>query len=437
MLSKRNTLALWVTAALTAAVLILIVLIPEPRDSLRARVAKLQTEVVSRRFSRATFGGKTSPGNAREEYGLAFSEAQAFQDLNGSIFEAFAAGNAATEDAATALRLLAERASVIEHLRLGTKRQDGQYPYAWDLVSQMRFPNGLDTIKVANFTASQARVLTRDGHARQAMDLALDLTVFAGDLATNGTLFSDTMGAEVYSKALDAIRDTILSGKLAPEELAELADRLETVERDLPDQATAFSNETLVMGYSLLEYGRGVDNTKWIYLMMSNGGWRYGFSTEALTVHFFEEDAEFMKRAGKLGQMDFASATKEIEAIARDADASANPVRRSAAGDPHRASRGWHRSLTLHRTVLAKIRLLRAAALWKATGKLRKLPDPFGTDLMTKEEGGILRIWSAGSDGKDQAGQGSWDLDPDGPSDIVLEIPLRLRCGPPDIPLNC
>ena len=45
------------------------------------------------------------------------------------------------------------------------------------------------------------------------------------------------------------------------------------------------------------------------------------------------------------------------------------------------------------------------------------LPDPFGKNLLSKQTGSKTKIWSVGTDGKDQGGIGGWN----GP-DLVLEV---------------
>jgi hypothetical protein len=80
--------------------------------------------------------------------------------------------------------------------------------------------------------------------------------------------------------------------------------------------------------------------------------------------------------------------------------------------------------MMFHREVLAKLRLLRAAAVWAATGSVPKIADPLGADLRWTEEDGKLRLWSVGGDGKDDEGQGEWYPNrPNPKNDIVLELP--------------
>jgi hypothetical protein len=83
----------------------------------------------------------------------------------------------------------------------------------------------------------------------------------------------------------------------------------------------------------------------------------------------------------------------------------------------------YSRAVIAHREVIAKLRLLRAAAILKSTGKMPDLADPFGADLLMSESEGAVRIWSLGTDGVNQNGIGSWSTYPAGRGeDLVLEL---------------
>jgi hypothetical protein len=100
--------------------------------------------------------------------------------------------------------------------------------------------------------------------------------------------------------------------------------------------------------------------------------------------------------------------------FAAEAETSVNPmIRMSMPSLP--------KTLAKHREGLAKLRLLRAGTGFLSTGILPVLPDPFGKNLLHVERSGKLKIWSVGSDGKDQGGKGGWSTTPE-QTDMVLEI---------------
>jgi hypothetical protein len=399
-------------------VLLLIAFLPVGGDweFMRTEVGKLRAEAESRRFSRTVFSGKTTPGNAWDDYNVAMSDVLAIkEDSNGAILGQFSTGHATAAEAATARTIVAASGVTLDRFRSGVRREDGQYPYRWTRASS-DYPSLLASRKLANLAGAQAKILSDAGHAQEATALALDMTVFARDLAANGNLLSDLIGAAVYSMAADSLQITMQSGKLTPEDLKDLAAKLESVERDVPDQGAVFANETLVSGTAMLAWSnQGLPYREWLYLMVS-GGWRYGLSYQRVAADYLRTAARRVEREQKLGEMDFASAMKEATALEAEGTASSNPIVRESA-------LSLARSMTVHREVIARLRLLRAAAIWGATGKAPTLADPLGTDLKMKEEGGKITIWSAGRDGKDGGGNGAWNPAPSKPGDdIVLEF---------------
>jgi hypothetical protein len=113
--------------------------------------------------------------------------------------------------------------------------------------------------------------------------------------------------------------------------------------------------------------------------------------------------------------MDFKDAIKEANAIDTERSASANPLVRQGVPDSSRA-------FLAHRELIAKLRLLRAAAILKATGNMPTLADPFGGNLLMSESGGRIKLWSLGTDGVNQNGIGSWSAYPSGSGDLLLEL---------------
>jgi hypothetical protein len=50
-----------------------------------------------------------------------------------------------------------------------------------------------------------------------------------------------------------------------------------------------------------------------------------------------------------------------------------------------------------YRKAVTDLRLLRAATTFLGTGEMLPIPDPFGDNLLYKDEGNKLKIWSVGS----------------------------------------
>jgi len=94
--------------------------------------------------------------------------------------------------------------------------------------------------------------------------------------------------------------------------------------------------------------------------------------------------------------------------------------RTAAIGRPPR----YRSFATAHSTKYARelrteLRLLQAAARWRATGQALDLADPFGDKLLHDEKDGTFRVWSVGPDGVDDHGDGEWKSGSG--KDIVLQ----------------
>jgi len=66
------------------------------------------------------------------------------------------------------------------------------------------------------------------------------------------------------------------------------------------------------------------------------------------------------------------------------------------------------------------MRLLRAAALFRAGGDIPESDDPFDGKLIHHLKERRLKIWSVGRDAVDDGGSGEWN--PRSGKDIVLEV---------------
>ena len=153
----------------------------------------------------------------------------------------------------------------------------------------MELPSLLASRKTAAFAAVQARIWMESGRAQEAADLLLDVSVFGRDLATNGTLLGSLVGDAVSTISFDELRNLVLSGKLTRTQLADLEKKLELVDRDFASLGPTLTNETLASSDAAMDMaGVGPSVRGWVNLM-SVGGWRYGFSSERMTVDAFEE----------------------------------------------------------------------------------------------------------------------------------------------------
>jgi hypothetical protein len=382
-------------------------------EATKKRIAQLETDTRSRKFPRSALRGKLSPGNAWDEYNLALKDPVPWNDdPNGGLLGRFVSGGAGV-DRAKVERLIAEHKQAIEHLRLGTKRSDGQYPYNWHRGSQMDLPSLMGLRRLANLAAAQAKVWAESGKPQDAADLLLDVSIFARDISTNAPLLSNLIGLAVYSVSFDGLRDLIQSGKLTPTQLADLAAKLEAVDHDFPTAASAFSNDALLSSLSLLEAAEGGPSPffeGWRE-RLKEGGVRFVMYPRTMAMEAVEERHAYVERFEKLNQKDFAAAKKEADAISAEVESSNNVLVRLTTPAASKV-------IIAHHKTLAGLRLIRAGAVFLATGDMPALADPFGDKLFHKQDGGKPKIWSIGSDGTNQNGIGNWEGQPD----MVLEI---------------
>jgi hypothetical protein len=139
-----------------------------------------------------------------------------------------------------------------------------------------------------------------------------------------------------------------------------------------------------------------------------------GISLYSMTLEAFERKDAVAQRFQLIDRLHFTAARKGIEEMRAEGATSDNPlVRQSEIQSPTKI-------LTSNRETRARLRLLRAATAFLATGEIPKLADPFGGNLSYRQVGSKLKIWSLGGDGESQNGRGSWKSVLG--EDFVLEI---------------
>lgn len=206
---------------------------------------------------------------------------------------------------------------------------------------------------------------------------------------------------------------------LPPEVLRQIEDETAAVERwfpspfrDCPVRLARWSEYLLTLDPRAEEWMKGAD---W--------RWRYLLPGRLMKVEAFELN-EMHCRTLVDGEgkryLDLRRADSDM--FGRIA-AARNPILK----DPLFAGEsGWW---TLQR--LAELRLLRAAAHYRATGEVLRLADPFGDNLRHSSVEGRMRFWSVWTDGQDDGGRegpfGAWRLSlmDDEPCDVAIEVERR------------
>lgn len=404
---------LWLFVLLAAAGFIVsLVLRPighDTREALTHHVDELRTQAALRKVPRSVLTGSADPGNAWDEYNIALNDTEAWRnDENGSLFLRFVKGDTRL-DHLEVERLAAGHAEAFEHFRRGAHRWEGEYPYNWDQGPQMALPSLRGCRRLAALAAVEAKIQADAGHAQEAVDILLDTSVFARDLAAGGPLLTHLIGLVVYSTAFDELRHVILSGKLTTMQLTDLGRKLEIVDHEFPILSSALLVESLGVGSSMLQASEK-GPLEWFELRKQRG-WRFALTPGPSMLADIEEKEAYLHRAEEIEQMNFTEAKKRLDRFSAEVTSS------------HLPEPDLLKSLVSQRETLAHLRLLRAATALIATGEMPAIADPFGESLLFKRDGNRLKIWSIGSDGIDHNGTGDWE----GRPDMVIETALLKR----------
>jgi hypothetical protein len=395
------------------SLLLAVVLWPSNNDKWTDRTRQIETmkrEARARTLPHSSFHGELTPGNAWKDYDIALQDVAAWRE-DDTGFIRYLQGEKQV-DRAGVEELVAQRATLLEHLQRGARRSDGQFPYKWELGHRMPQPTPAAVQHFASLAVIQARILAEKGQTQQAADLLFDVTVLGRDVATNGPLTSNLVGLRVYASASDELRHLLLSGKLTQKQLIEVQRKLEIVIRDFPSLSGGFAGDMLLIDNAIQELADGgLGNAEWRGFV-KHGNWRLAVSPTGTGFQSIEEKDGYLRRFEKLENVDFATAKKEVAAIDRDVSSSKNELIRIAMPNATRVLTGHHYALT-------RLLLLQAAAGFLATGQTPTLRDPFGDKLLSEQNGGKAKFWSLGRDGTNQNGRGDWV---GGEPDLVFEI---------------
>jgi hypothetical protein len=334
--------------------------------------------------------GKPQPGNAWEEYALAFKDMRTSDNGEDRVPIYFAGAGVREIDPAVAERFVARHVGALEHLRLGAQRADGRYISGNENeVWNNSFLNLWAGQLLANLVAIQSKLLVDSGKPQEAANTLLDLATFARDLMMSGPMQASTTVYEIYRLTFgQPFRKLLESSKLSKFELAQLGEKLEILDKEFPTLKSVFAFENLAFGESLLterSLDQAFDDTE----RVAREDWRFLIAPLTTKVDAFQQKEILLKRIAPLDGMTFAEAQKEAEAIVKDAQAAPNQLVASVMPNVVR-------TLMAHREALTRLRLLRAGVGLFANGKTPSIPDPFGDLLLSADEDGKTTIWSAG-----------------------------------------
>jgi len=379
-------------------------------EQMERRVKALHRETLKRDVSRPPRPGTSLPGNAWEDYDKALAAVGADKSALGAV-NLFVQRDPKA-DGEKAKELVSAHGPTLMLLKSAVRHARGDRALQWELGSEMQFSGFQNYMTLANLTAAKARLLTGEGKSREAADLLLDGCQLARDMGTNSVLICQLIAMAMYSTEFEELRDVIISGSLSKEDLVDVEKALQVADQYFPKNGQTMLNESLFMGYTLLRCSGGAD----LSALFGSGAsslyyWRYGFSPRLAFASAFEQIHEMNQRGGASDDLPWPEEETLISELRREARSSKNPIVQMSS--PVQDTGRYVRERK------AQLRLLRAAAIWKASGTCPELDDPFGNRLLHSEKDGVLRVWSVGRDGNDHGGVGSFR--PEAGKDILLE----------------
>jgi hypothetical protein len=361
---------------------------------------------------RPVLRGTAVPGSAWEEYSPALATVKS---APASVLREYVARSPKSDrkklDAA-----LATHGSALDGLQKGAMRADGSFRMKWEEGFRADIPGLLQSQNLANLAACRSRLLLEEGKSREAAELLLDTCQFARDLGHNQLLISEMISIAIYGIALDELRDLILHAPLSNADLMEIARELEILDASFPKNGHSMMNEAMTVGYGFLKAEGSVRELEswgdgrmdWDYYL-----WRAVFPQRLISADAYFVELEYMKRFAEADGQSWA--VSEMVGLKTQGEIAKlrNPIARLLIPGLTGANR-------VGREKRAQLRLLRAAAQYRATGEIPELDDPFGAKLFSSVQGRKLKVWSVGRDRVDSGGKGDWS--PSAGPDIVLEF---------------
>ncbi len=243
----------------------------------------------------------------------------------------------------------------------------------------------------------QARLCRGEGRLREAADLVLSAATFARDIADEGNEAQLRTGLEILDDAWEELRLLIADKGLSEADGAEIARRLEALDRRFPRVERSMILNVHDHARQLLR-----DSSKFEYLGTTyplRPGLRSLFSVRLHKANAFERWDYYLDRfrgSDTKPWSDIERITKEISQEIQETDVDALKLPPVHFAD----------FMGTTRESLAQLRLLRAALAFRPTGSAPPLADPFGGTIDVEVSGPSLTAWSKGMGGMDHQKSG-------------------------------
>lgn len=407
-MTTRRRLPLWKLAAILLvglAALAGVVLLwidsvgARRRAEMEGQVRRLHAEVRARSGLRPPIRGEAIPGSAWDDYELAISGVDAAIQRAGTQWWTYPRLREADQSKLDAF--MRSQASVLDPLTRGARRTDGNYPYAWEDGLHPRTPDFDGCTPVAHFAVRRAELLAKEGRVLEASQLMMDVLQFSRDLDRNSIASAQRSADAVSGIPLPHLKEFLCEGKFKPGELSTLARELDLIDRFMSENQSASTNSVLSLGFELLkpeqERGQSLQIPRREYA-------RYLFSKRIGEAEGFERVLNGVRKADSVRFTSWNQIESFMILLSADVGIPHHPLVQRTWVTPF-----W--TMQSNRGLRARLRLLRMAAHFRATGEVLDLDDPFGDKMKTRMEGRRLKAWTVWLDGKDDQGDegdGGW-----------------------------
>ena len=384
-------------------------------EQMRRLLEEMAREARARDARRPVLRGQAQEGNAWDDYAVIFS-INPIRDL----YPAFAfLEDDPKVDRANMESLARLHASTLEAIRRGAARETADRRMEWE---EGRSSHSSRASYIAALCAVQARFLSERGQVRDSAELLLDTCQFALDSSRNAPFEEFLGGGSGFYIASRELGRLIASGRLSREDLLEIDRELSLLESGLHGMELFMVNDSMAKGFFLLKYGRVQPLLDLMEIRdVKMPTWRFGFSERLMIVDYFQSTLARNRLSAQSQGKPWKESQELQTEIWRQACDDRNPLTHLLMGG--KRSRPTRINHDFLRPTLARLRLVRMAAQYAATGKVPFLEDPFGDKLLSAQTGAEMRFWSIGGDGTDDGGIGEWN--PRVGQDIVLKLQLR------------
>jgi hypothetical protein len=405
------------TLVLVAALLATLATVAWIRRSIERRWADMRGEVLalnreahSRSGIRPVLRGELDPGRAWKAYD------EAFTLLRGQgpwpEIQDYVNRGPASDRAAVAV-VLDRHASILAAFRRAFRRSDGQRYRDWQ---NPETPPRTDPL--VELVRAQVRFLAETGEGREAAYLSIELLQFCSDFGRNGSWTDWADGVRHSRAALVDLKELVVLGTLSRVDLSEVERDLLLAEQSLPNLEDVLLNTVMEFGCMILDFERlGTLGEYREDDYRASSRWRFAFSKRAMIASALFSQLASARRLADAHSKPWARGSDVEKHVLEELESSKNPFMKEFSSMFSSNGRSVLRPI---RELQTQIRMLRAAARYRASGDTPEVDDPFGTTLQTVKKDGRLKMWSIGSDGVNHGGMGDWN--PSDGKDIVLEV---------------